>query len=198
MDFEQFVLANEPTIRLGFFLGIFALVGLWELAAPRRALTVSKALRWASNLGLVVLNTVLLRLLFPAGGSRSGGLQRAKRLGPAQPLRGAVLGGGAAGGDRHGLRHLAAARHGPRRAGAVAAAPGAPRRPRLRRDHRRALPPARDRAVDADQVRHHHRARPAGGRRGDLRGAAQCHRDVQPRQHPPACRRRPGAALVAW
>jgi sterol desaturase/sphingolipid hydroxylase (fatty acid hydroxylase superfamily) len=65
VNFEQFVLTNEPTIRLGFFLGIFALVGIWELAAPRRALTVSKALRWASNLGLVVLNTVMLRLIFP-------------------------------------------------------------------------------------------------------------------------------------
>jgi len=65
MNFDQFVLANEPTIRLSFFLGVFAIVGLWEVAAPRRALTVSKALRWGSNLGLVVLNTVLLRLLFP-------------------------------------------------------------------------------------------------------------------------------------
>jgi sterol desaturase/sphingolipid hydroxylase (fatty acid hydroxylase superfamily) len=65
MNFEQFVLANEPAIRLGFFVGIFAIVALWELAAPRRVLTVSKALRWSSNLGLVVLNTVLLRLLFP-------------------------------------------------------------------------------------------------------------------------------------
>ena len=65
MDFERFVLAHEPTIRLGFFLGSFALVALWELAAPRRALTVSKALRWTSNLGLVALNTVLLRILFP-------------------------------------------------------------------------------------------------------------------------------------
>ncbi|MCU0841022.1 MAG: sterol desaturase family protein [Thiobacillaceae bacterium] len=65
MNLEQYVLANEPAIRLGFFLGIFALVGLWEMAAPRRALTVSKALRWASNLGLVALNTLLLRLLFP-------------------------------------------------------------------------------------------------------------------------------------
>jgi sterol desaturase/sphingolipid hydroxylase (fatty acid hydroxylase superfamily) len=65
MDFEHFVLANEPTIRLGFFLSIFTLVGLWEVVAPRRALTVSRTLRWASNLGLVVLNTVLLRLLFP-------------------------------------------------------------------------------------------------------------------------------------
>jgi len=65
MQFEQFVLAHEPVIRLGFFLGVFALVGIWEVLAPRRALTVSKSLRWASNLGLVVLNTVLVRLLFP-------------------------------------------------------------------------------------------------------------------------------------
>ncbi|MBM4180231.1 MAG: sterol desaturase family protein [Betaproteobacteria bacterium] len=65
MNFEEFVLGHEPAIRLSFFLGIFALVALWELAAPRRALTVSKALRWSSNLTLVALNTLLLRLLFP-------------------------------------------------------------------------------------------------------------------------------------
>lgn len=65
MDFEQFIQANEPAIRLGFFLGTFAAVAAWEVLAPRRALIVSKAYRWASNLGLVVFNTVLLRLLFP-------------------------------------------------------------------------------------------------------------------------------------
>jgi len=65
MSFEQIVLENEPAIRLGFFLGVFAMIAAWEVFAPRRALTVSKALRWASNLGLMVLNTVLLRLLFP-------------------------------------------------------------------------------------------------------------------------------------
>ena len=65
MSFEQIALENEPAIRLGFFLGVFAVIAAWEVFAPRRALTVSKALRWASNLGLVVLNTVLLRLLFP-------------------------------------------------------------------------------------------------------------------------------------
>lgn len=65
MDLEQFVLANEPVIRLAFFLGVFALIGLWEVVAPRRALTVSKVLRWTSNLGLVALNTLLLRLVFP-------------------------------------------------------------------------------------------------------------------------------------
>lgn len=65
MPLEQFVLANEPLIRLGFFLGVFAAVGVWEVLAPQRALTLSRSLRWASNLGLVALNTVLLRLLFP-------------------------------------------------------------------------------------------------------------------------------------
>lgn len=65
MNFEQFIQAHEPAIRLGFFLGTFVVIGLWEVLAPRRALTVSKAFRWASNLGLVVFNTVLLRLLFP-------------------------------------------------------------------------------------------------------------------------------------
>jgi len=69
MNFEQFVLANEPAIRLAFFLGVFALIGLWEVLAPCRALTVSKTLRWASNLGLVVLNTVVLRLIFPLAGA---------------------------------------------------------------------------------------------------------------------------------
>lgn len=65
MSFEQFILANEPAVRLGCFLGVFAVVGLWEVAAPRRAPSLSKALRWASNLGIVVLNTLLLRLIFP-------------------------------------------------------------------------------------------------------------------------------------
>jgi len=69
MNFEQLLLANEPAVRLGFFLGMFALIGIWEVLAPRRALTVSKALRWTSNLGLVVLNTVVLRLIFPLAGA---------------------------------------------------------------------------------------------------------------------------------
>jgi len=63
---ETFVQAHEAAIRLGFFLGIFALVALWEVLSPRRMLTVSKAVRWVNNLGLVALDTVLLRLLFPA------------------------------------------------------------------------------------------------------------------------------------
>ena len=63
---DTFVQAHEATIRLSFFLSIFAVMAVWELLVPRRTLTVSKTVRWVNNLGLVALNTVLLRLLFPA------------------------------------------------------------------------------------------------------------------------------------
>ncbi|MGB5202466.1 MAG: sterol desaturase family protein, partial [Sedimenticolaceae bacterium] len=63
---DTFLQTHEAAIRLGFFIGIFAIMALWELWAPRRVLTVDKAIRWANNLGLVALNTFLLRLLFPA------------------------------------------------------------------------------------------------------------------------------------
>jgi len=63
---ETFFQVHEATIRLSFFLGIFAVMASWEVLAPRRALTVSKSLRWFNNLLLIALNTTLLRLLFPA------------------------------------------------------------------------------------------------------------------------------------
>ena len=52
-------------IRLGFFFGKFALMAIWEIYSPRRRLSISKAVRWVSNLALVVLNSIVLRLLFP-------------------------------------------------------------------------------------------------------------------------------------
>ncbi len=67
MDWQQLILDHEVGIRLGFFLGVFGIVAAWELAVPRRALMVSRAQRWANNLGLVLLNSLVLRLLFPAG-----------------------------------------------------------------------------------------------------------------------------------
>ena len=66
MDLNTWVLGNEIPIRLGFFFGVFALVALWELASPRRALTVSRAVRWGNNLGLIFMNNAIVRLLFPA------------------------------------------------------------------------------------------------------------------------------------
>jgi len=55
----------EMKIRLGFFFGIFALVAVFELLAPRRALTTSKARRWFANLAIIALNPLSVRLVFP-------------------------------------------------------------------------------------------------------------------------------------
>ena len=63
---SEFILQNEVIIRLSFFFGVFAVMAVWEIVAPRRPLTVSKWVRWASNLGIVILNSIILRLLFPA------------------------------------------------------------------------------------------------------------------------------------
>ena len=56
---------NEIAVRLGSFLSVLLLMALWEVLIPRRPLTVRKAPRWASNLGLVVLNAVLARWIVP-------------------------------------------------------------------------------------------------------------------------------------
>jgi sterol desaturase/sphingolipid hydroxylase (fatty acid hydroxylase superfamily) len=61
------IFGNEVYIRLGFFFGVFGAMALWEKAAPRRGLTTSKAARWANNLGITLLDTILVRLLFAAG-----------------------------------------------------------------------------------------------------------------------------------
>ena len=61
----DFIAANDPSIRLGFFVGIFAVVALWELAAPRRAPSQPRWLRWYANIGIVALNTAAVRLLVP-------------------------------------------------------------------------------------------------------------------------------------
>ncbi len=63
---DSVIQTHEAAIRLVFFVGIFALMAIWEVRAPRRARTLTRLQRWTSNLGLVVLNTVLLRILFPA------------------------------------------------------------------------------------------------------------------------------------
>ena len=62
---NDFILNHEPAIRLACFLGVFAVMAVWELLAPRRRLSQPKAQRWFNNLGLVVFNTALLRLVFP-------------------------------------------------------------------------------------------------------------------------------------
>ena len=66
MNISEFVISHEAAIRLGFFSGILGAMALWELAAPRRVLTVPKLLRWINNIGIVVINSFLLRMIFPS------------------------------------------------------------------------------------------------------------------------------------
>jgi sterol desaturase/sphingolipid hydroxylase (fatty acid hydroxylase superfamily) len=60
----NFLLAHEPAIRLACFGGMLAGMAAWRALAPRRRRTVSRWRRWPGNLGIVVLNTLALRLTF--------------------------------------------------------------------------------------------------------------------------------------
>jgi len=62
---DPLVKKNELLIRLGVFFGILVVMFLWELIAPRRPLTTSKITRWFSNLGLVLIDSIVVRLVFP-------------------------------------------------------------------------------------------------------------------------------------
>ena len=59
------ILANEPLIRLVAFGGILAAMAAWEILAPRRVQEIGRGRRWPSNIAIVVLDTALVRLIFP-------------------------------------------------------------------------------------------------------------------------------------
>jgi sterol desaturase/sphingolipid hydroxylase (fatty acid hydroxylase superfamily) len=59
------LLGHEPWIRLGLFVGILAVMATWEVAAPRRRREIPRLLRWTNNLGIVVIDTIVVRLTFP-------------------------------------------------------------------------------------------------------------------------------------
>ena len=63
---SELLLSYEPAVRLSFFFGVFAVMAYVETRAPRRRLTVGKSTRWTANLGIVAVNTITLRLIFPA------------------------------------------------------------------------------------------------------------------------------------
>ncbi|NNE37736.1 MAG: sterol desaturase family protein, partial [Gammaproteobacteria bacterium] len=65
MAFNEWILNNEVMIRLGSFVGIFAIMASLEVTLPRRELLLSRWQRWTSNIGLVFLDTIVLRIVFP-------------------------------------------------------------------------------------------------------------------------------------
>ena len=62
---QDALLAHEPFIRLFAFAGLFAVLAVFEAVAPRRKQAIGRGRRWPGNIGVVILDTVLLRILFP-------------------------------------------------------------------------------------------------------------------------------------
>ncbi len=63
---DEAITSWEAVVRLAVFFGVFAIMAAWEMLAPRRVLSQSKSARWLNNISLVVLNTLILRFVFPA------------------------------------------------------------------------------------------------------------------------------------
>ncbi|UTW53999.1 sterol desaturase family protein [Kordiimonas sp. SCSIO 12610] len=61
----MFIDANETIIRLSAFLSVLCLMAILEAVFPRRVRNLPRGGRWFTNLGLVVLNSMALRLLVP-------------------------------------------------------------------------------------------------------------------------------------
>jgi len=59
------LLANEPLIRLAVFVGVLALMAGLEAFFPRRQRAAGRWLRWPNNLGIVVVDSLIVRILFP-------------------------------------------------------------------------------------------------------------------------------------
>src|SRR6266446_7807386 len=59
------IFAYEPFIRLGAFGGVWAAMAIWELVGPRRKQAIGRLVRWPNNLGVVVVDTLLVRLVIP-------------------------------------------------------------------------------------------------------------------------------------
>jgi sterol desaturase/sphingolipid hydroxylase (fatty acid hydroxylase superfamily) len=59
------VLEVEPVIRLGVFVGLLLVMGVSEALAPRRTPSLPRLKRWPGNLCVAVINTVILRMIFP-------------------------------------------------------------------------------------------------------------------------------------
>ena len=96
---EAVLLQHEPWVRAAAFAAVLLAMALWELLAPRRILAYPRILRWPANLGIVLLNTALLRLALPmaavglaAAASEGGwGLLNQLDLPPWLALAAAVL-----------------------------------------------------------------------------------------------------------
>jgi len=95
----SWVMSHEPVVRLGFFAGVFVLMAVWELVTPRRRLRAAKGRRWFANLGIMILSTFVVRVIFPTAAvgmalvaaERGWGLLNNLDLNPVVSIVAAVL-----------------------------------------------------------------------------------------------------------
>ena len=62
MNFEY---ASEATIRLSVFAGVFIIMAIAEALWPRKKRTQPRLTRWFTNIGMVVLDSITVRVIFP-------------------------------------------------------------------------------------------------------------------------------------
>lgn len=61
----EYILLEESTFRLGVFVGVLCLMAIWEVLSPKRKRIYARRERWFGNLGLVVVDTLFMRLVLP-------------------------------------------------------------------------------------------------------------------------------------
>ncbi len=59
------MLEHEAVIRLSVFVGVLLILGIAERIWPRRGARASRTSRWSTNLGLVALDTLFVRVATP-------------------------------------------------------------------------------------------------------------------------------------
>lgn len=58
-------MSAEPWLRFGAFLAVFAVMALWEAAAPRRPRALARRERWPHNLALLAVDAAVVRIVAP-------------------------------------------------------------------------------------------------------------------------------------
>lgn len=92
-------LEQEPALRLMVFLGVFSLLALAETLSPRGQRRLSRCQRWPNNVGLILIDTLMVRWLFPFSAvalalwaeTQQWGLLNAVPLTPSVAIVGALL-----------------------------------------------------------------------------------------------------------
>ena len=75
------LLRHESIIRLGCFFTVLLAMMLWEWRRPRRTLSLPRTRRWPANLGIIVVDSIVLRLVFPILAVGVAGLAEARGWG---------------------------------------------------------------------------------------------------------------------